>query len=192
MAKAASLRRSADAPDIDPVELGRRIRAARLEKGMTLAQVGGQDLSRSFLSTVEHGRTRISLRALSIVAHRLGRLGSAHVLASRDDLLALYSLLSHSARRLMGALLGLNRLYLPNPAFKGMDELIAEMQLRPPELDSRLRAVFRLSPTEGVRELLRLWEETLDLIDADVEGFDTAEYREELSYRRGVWDRPPE
>jgi tetratricopeptide (TPR) repeat protein len=72
MAKVAPLRRSADGPDIDPVELGRRLRAARLEKRMTLAQVGGQDLSRSFLSTVEHGRSRISLRALSIVADRLG------------------------------------------------------------------------------------------------------------------------
>jgi len=38
---------------------------------MTLAQVGGEDLSRSFLSLVETGRSRISLRALSIVAGRL-------------------------------------------------------------------------------------------------------------------------
>ncbi|GAC1462739.1 MAG: hypothetical protein NVS2B16_02210 [Chloroflexota bacterium] len=52
-------------------EVGRRIRAARLDRGMTLAQVGGNDLSRSFLSLVELGRSRISLRALGIVAQRL-------------------------------------------------------------------------------------------------------------------------
>lgn len=52
-------------------EVGRRIRAARLDRGMTLAQVGGNDLSRSFLSLVELGRSRISLRALAIVAQRL-------------------------------------------------------------------------------------------------------------------------
>src|SRR5947209_14678293 len=52
-------------------EVGKRIRAARLERGMTLAQVGGDDLSRSFLSLVELGRSRISLRALAIVADRL-------------------------------------------------------------------------------------------------------------------------
>jgi len=36
-----------------------------------LAQVGGEDLSRSFLSLVESGRSRISLRALAIVAEKL-------------------------------------------------------------------------------------------------------------------------
>jgi tetratricopeptide (TPR) repeat protein len=38
---------------------------------MSLAQLGGEDLSRSFLSLVETGRSRISLRALAIVANRL-------------------------------------------------------------------------------------------------------------------------
>jgi transcriptional regulator with XRE-family HTH domain len=52
--------------------VGHRIKAARTSRGMTLAQVGGADLSRSFLCLVENGRSRISLRALAIVAHRLG------------------------------------------------------------------------------------------------------------------------
>jgi tetratricopeptide (TPR) repeat protein len=38
---------------------------------MSLARLGGDDLSRSFLSLVELGRSRISLKALSIVADRL-------------------------------------------------------------------------------------------------------------------------
>ena len=59
------------APEMLGAEVGRRIRAARLDRGMTLAQVGGDDLSRSFLSLVELGRSRISLRALAIVAERL-------------------------------------------------------------------------------------------------------------------------
>src|SRR5438270_8293552 len=53
------------------LEVGRRIRAARLERKMSLAAVGGNELSRSFLSLVELGRSRISLRALAIVAERL-------------------------------------------------------------------------------------------------------------------------
>lgn len=52
-------------------DIGRRIRRARKERGMSLAQLGGEDLSRSFLSLVELGKSRISLRALSIVAQRL-------------------------------------------------------------------------------------------------------------------------
>jgi len=54
------------------VAVGRRIRAARQERHLSLAELGGEELSRSFLSLVERGQTRISLRALAIVAHRLG------------------------------------------------------------------------------------------------------------------------
>jgi len=53
-------------------EIGRRIRAVRLERGMSLADLGGNDLTRSFLSQVELGRSRISLKALALVAERLG------------------------------------------------------------------------------------------------------------------------
>lgn len=38
---------------------------------MSLAQLGGTDLSRGFLSLVESGRSSISLRALALVAARL-------------------------------------------------------------------------------------------------------------------------
>jgi transcriptional regulator with XRE-family HTH domain len=51
--------------------VGQRMRHARGERGMTLAQLGGKDLTRGFLSSVEVGRSSISLKALSIVADRL-------------------------------------------------------------------------------------------------------------------------
>jgi HTH-type transcriptional regulator, quorum sensing regulator NprR len=57
--------------DLLGADVGRRIREARLERGMSLAQLGGNDLSRSFISLVELGRSRISLRALAILAERL-------------------------------------------------------------------------------------------------------------------------
>jgi transcriptional regulator with XRE-family HTH domain len=52
--------------------VGQRIQQARHARRMSLAQLAGEDLSRSFLSVVERGRSRISLRALAIVAGRLG------------------------------------------------------------------------------------------------------------------------
>jgi tetratricopeptide (TPR) repeat protein len=57
--------------DLLAADVGQRIRHARKERGMSLADVGQNDLTRSFLSLVELGRSRISLRALSIVAERL-------------------------------------------------------------------------------------------------------------------------
>src|SRR5947209_4826312 len=55
-----------------PTDVGQRLRRARQEKGLSLAQLGGTELTRGFLSAVETGRSSISLKALSLVAHRLG------------------------------------------------------------------------------------------------------------------------
>lgn len=59
---------------VDPVSrrVGRRIRRIRHERGLSLAALGGEDLTRGFLSAVETGRSSISLKALSLVASRLG------------------------------------------------------------------------------------------------------------------------
>jgi len=53
------------------LRVGERIRHARRQRGLSLAELGNEALSRSFLSLVERGRTRISLRALELVAERL-------------------------------------------------------------------------------------------------------------------------
>ena len=52
--------------------LGQRIRRARLERGLTLAQVAGEDFSRAFLNQVEMGRSQPSTRVLRVIATRLG------------------------------------------------------------------------------------------------------------------------
>src|SRR5579872_2012905 len=71
MVKAATAQRHARDSELLANDVGKRIRDARIERGLSLAQLGGEDLSRSFLSLVELGRSRISLRALKIVADRL-------------------------------------------------------------------------------------------------------------------------
>jgi tetratricopeptide (TPR) repeat protein len=71
MVKAATAQRHARESELLANDVGKRIRGARIERGLSLAQLGGEDLSRSFLSLVELGRSRISLRALKIVADRL-------------------------------------------------------------------------------------------------------------------------
>jgi transcriptional regulator with XRE-family HTH domain len=52
--------------------LGQRIRRARLQRGLTLAQVAGEDFSRAFLNQVEMGRSQPSTRVLRVIASRLG------------------------------------------------------------------------------------------------------------------------
>jgi transcriptional regulator with XRE-family HTH domain len=52
--------------------LGQRVRRLRQERGMTLAQVAGQDFTRAFLNQVEMGRAQPSTRLLRVIASRLG------------------------------------------------------------------------------------------------------------------------
>jgi hypothetical protein len=113
------------------------------------------------------------------------------MLAARGDLLALYDLFCQVERQVLGALLGLNRLYLPNPGYKGMDELIGRMALTPPDLSARLKGALRLPPAEGVQRLHAVIEEVFDLVEANVPGVDTVPFRERMRHRRGVWDAPP-
>lgn len=114
------------------------------------------------------------------------------MLVARDDLLALYDLICGVERRVLGVLLGLNRIYLPDPAFKRMDELIAEMRLTPADLSARLKAAFRLPPESGVATVHGVCEDTLTLVETHVPDFAVNEHRAMLRRRRGVWERPPE
>ena len=53
--------------------LGERIRAARREAGLTQSQVAGAELTKGFISQVESGQVRPSIRSLQVIATRLGR-----------------------------------------------------------------------------------------------------------------------
>jgi transcriptional regulator with XRE-family HTH domain len=47
-----------------------RVREARLEAGLSLGQVAGDDVSRTFIHLIEHGRARPSRAVLEIIASR--------------------------------------------------------------------------------------------------------------------------
>lgn len=56
---------------IDPA-VGQKVRELRIERGMTQAALAGPDFSKGFISLLEAGRTRVSLRAAVVLASRLG------------------------------------------------------------------------------------------------------------------------
>jgi hypothetical protein len=114
------------------------------------------------------------------------------MLAARDDLILLYDIFVRIERQIIGALLGLNRLYTPTPDhMKWMDEMIEEMPLKPRDLSARLKWAFRIEPLKGVALLKEIIGETLDLVERHVPEFDTGLYRANLAKRRPVWDEPP-
>jgi transcriptional regulator with XRE-family HTH domain len=50
-----------------------RVREARLAAGLSLGDVAGDDVSRTFIHFVERGRSRPSRRVLELIAERTGR-----------------------------------------------------------------------------------------------------------------------
>jgi transcriptional regulator with XRE-family HTH domain len=54
---------------VDPA----RVREARLDAGLSLAQVAGNDVSRTLIHLIEHGRSRPSERVLRLIARRTGK-----------------------------------------------------------------------------------------------------------------------
>jgi transcriptional regulator with XRE-family HTH domain len=54
---------------VDPA----RVRQARLAAGLSLADVAGNDVSRTMIHFIEHGRARPSERVLELIAERTGK-----------------------------------------------------------------------------------------------------------------------
>jgi hypothetical protein len=100
----------------------------------------------------------------------------------------LYDAIGKVTRQVLGALLAVNGIYLPNPDFKHVDELIAEMRHKPPDLSARLKSAYRLPPVEGVLALHGVVSDVLDLVDRHVPGFATWRYRERVRQRRAIWE----
>ncbi len=63
-----------DVPNVTPsATLGQRVRAARHERGLSQSQLAGEELTKGFISQVESGLVRPSLRSLQVLANRLGK-----------------------------------------------------------------------------------------------------------------------
>src|SRR5918911_4349803 len=58
---------------VTPGTLGARVRPARLERGMSQAQLAGDELTKGFISQLESGSVRPSIRSLQLIASRLGQ-----------------------------------------------------------------------------------------------------------------------
>lgn len=111
------------------------------------------------------------------------------MLAERNSVIELYSLVCIIQKRLLSVLMGLNRVY--HPGFKWLDRLVADLPLAPHDLGARLQQVFRLPPAEGVRETRILIEETYRLVEAGLPSIDTTAAWARLNQQRPIWDDAP-
>lgn len=94
----------------------------------------------------------------------------------RNDTLFLHELYIETINRILGTMLGLNRIYHWGE-YKRIDRFIGEMSIAPADLADRIRRVLRGEPEASLRALDRLVEETFDLIDRHMPHIDTTERR---------------
>src|SRR5256885_11702935 len=125
-----------------PEELGARIRKARMNLGLSLADVAQQDFSRAFLSQIELGRSRPSTKILQIIAERLKRPVEYFLQDPESSSTLLELRLAEATTRI--------RRGDPEPARALMTELRARPQI-PPGIPARGRpvlaeALLRLRP----------------------------------------------
>lgn len=103
------------------MELGEKLRQARLEAGLSQRQLCGEEITRNMLSQIEHGTAKPSMKTLQYLAGRLGKsvsyfLEETAVVSPNQDVM-------ESARRMYdrgdyaGTALALEGYKAPDPVF---------------------------------------------------------------------------
>jgi hypothetical protein len=111
---------------------------------------------------------------------------SVPMLAVRGDWHLVYAALHQASERIVGALIGLNRLYYPGS--KWLAQTLARLTLTPPNLYARLMETFRVEPPVGAEQMRLLIEETFDLITFHRPDIDLSAERATFRYRRPIAD----
>lgn len=103
------------------MELGEKIRLARLEAGLSQRQLCGDEITRNMLSQIEHGTAKPSMSTLRYLASRLGK--SVSYFLEEDAIVSPNQGVMESARRSFdaglyaAALVELERFQKPDPVF---------------------------------------------------------------------------
>ena len=101
------------------------------------------------------------------------------MLVAREDPVLLTRDVVEGVHAVLDALFAVNRRYVPHPFHKWLAFECAQLDLAPPDLEARIRRVLAV-PREGVPDLVRLTEETFDLVAAHAPAYDVAAARTEF------------
>ena len=111
-------------------------------------------------------------------------------LVARGDDLAVQALLSGIGYAVVGAVLALNRVYLPHTRLKWQRHLIAGLEVAPGRLAERLGLLSAARHTEALQAAEALLTDIVLLAEARTRA-DLGSFREELSVRRRAIGPPP-
>lgn len=131
---------------IDPAELGRRLRTARVAAGMTQAQVAGDDITAAYLSRIEDGQRRPEAGLLERMVARMGvTLEDVLLDVTRDDHMKLQLAVDHAELALVSG--------NPQSALASIDDVLADPSTeKVPHLLKAARQI-KAGALEGVGDL---------------------------------------
>jgi Domain of unknown function (DUF4037) len=115
--------------------------------------------------------------------------GAREALARRGDDLAVQALLTKVGHAVVGAVLALNRVYMPHSQLKWQRHLIAGLEVVPYRLAERLELLSASRTAEALQAAEALLTDIVVLSEARTDA-DISSFREELSARRRAIDPP--
>jgi hypothetical protein len=171
--------------DTDPVK---HMRLAALQRSRPLI---GAELMASWRSRADEYPDKLvsAMVGRTLDPQVLRGWGAREALASRGDDLAVQALLSRVGHAVVGAVLALNRVYLPHSQLKWQRHLVAGLEVVPDQLAERLDMLSKSRPTEALRAAEALLADIVALSEARSDA-DLGSFREELAARRRVIDPP--
>jgi hypothetical protein len=87
------------------------------------------------------------------------------MLAARDDVFLLHRDIVDNVQGILDALFGINRVYVPHPFHKWLAWESTLLEVKPTDLDRRIRRLLVAPPHEAVAELCDLTREIFDLVE---------------------------
>lgn len=99
-----------------------------------------------------------------------------------------YTYLVEQQQNVFLTLLGLNRRYFPS--FKWMYHALENMDIKPPEIEDRFRAMFKNGIEESTNEMIALIGETLSLVEYTYPQVDLASTKIRMALVRETWEQP--
>ncbi|SRR6266571_470094 len=111
------------------------------------------------------------------------------MLVWREDWPLVSSAFSEAIFQALAMLMGLNRIY--HPGFKWMNRLIGKMQIAPPDLAARIKAIFQVEPKVAIQEVRKLVLEVYDLVEKDMPEVDIQNARKVFLHQRPQFEQAP-
>ena len=147
----------------------------------------GEALVQQWQGTLSHYPDAL---AQAMVKHYLAIVpvwGIQERMQPRDATIWLNQLLVEASYHLLGILAGLNHLYYTSFQFKRMHHFIAQMEIAPPDLATRLEALFHSDIAIAATQLEKLVQEVVALVEQHMPEVDVSSLRNKIGWRQQSW-----